>query len=517
MNSFKNFPEKTRSELSESRFENLEFQNAINKLVEINFLLPFTERENFQLYHGTSREDLKIDEFHKSWLSAMAFHWFYATENYDTALNDYASWKVEKVHKIVPRNGGGYIVNETKKFSNEEKTIIRDALKNIIPSIGELVDENFISKENAKDHIVEQNSLRNKYLQKGISAFSGLMKMDEFQQNQPEEFRILSAVNTYNYLYHFPNRLLTNLWRNNVRTSDGSFVPISQEFLRVIIEKMHLIGIKTTIDSATSGGLIEPVVFFDFGKIQTEKAENMEKENRKNIFSELAKKFWNQLEDYWNPTSPQANSLKNSLTKSYISPEKMVISAKNIHPKFAKIFEEETGVWEGYTLEQHTETVLDNFEKNFADKIPVGLLAFMRLMILVHDMGKDKKAEKKYDLDVIKDFLSEIGVSGKLQQNIEFFITNGAEFAGKYFVFKEKNDSFVKKNLAELQNHSQGEAILNLLYAFVVSDGGAYTNMGITRHRIKGLWILKHKNAKSFDDSFEKPINNLNNYLKLKK
>lgn len=74
MNSFKNFPEKTRSELSESRFENLEFQNAINKLVEINFLLPFTERENFQLYHGTSREDLKIDEFHKSWLSAMAFH-----------------------------------------------------------------------------------------------------------------------------------------------------------------------------------------------------------------------------------------------------------------------------------------------------------------------------------------------------------------------------------------------------------------------------------------------------------
>lgn len=54
---------------------------------------------------------------------------------------------------------------------------------------------------------------------------------------------------------------------------------------------MHLIGIKTTIDSATSGGLIEPVVFFDFGKIQTEKVENMEKENRKNIFSELAKKF----------------------------------------------------------------------------------------------------------------------------------------------------------------------------------------------------------------------------------
>lgn len=102
-------------------------------------------------------------------------------------------------------------MNETKKFSNEEKIIIRDALKNIIPSIGELVDENFISKENAKDHIVEQNSLRNKYLQKGISAFSSLMKMDEFQQNQPEEFRILSAVNTYNYLYHFPNRLLTNL------------------------------------------------------------------------------------------------------------------------------------------------------------------------------------------------------------------------------------------------------------------------------------------------------------------
>lgn len=272
-----------------------------------------------------------------------------------------------------------------------------------------------------------------------------------------------------------------------IRTSDGKIIPVSQEFLRVIIEKMHLIGVKTTIKSVTSGGMIESVVFFDFGKIQTEKVEHAEREKRKNVFSDVAKNFGNQLEDFWVPTSKHAHDLKHSLTRLYISPETILDSVKKMDSKFSKIFEVETGVWEGYTLEQHTETVLDNFEKNFADKIPISLLVFMRLVMVVHDMGKNKKMGKKYDLNVIRDFLSQIGVSGKLRQSIEFFITDGIKFAGQYFVFQQKNSDFVRGYVSKLQRQREGEAILNLLYAFVVSDGGAYTNIGITRHRVKNV------------------------------
>lgn len=54
---------------------------------------------------------------------------------------------------MVPRNGGGYIVNETKQFSNEETVIIRDALRNFIPSFGELVHENFTSQNDVESLI----------------------------------------------------------------------------------------------------------------------------------------------------------------------------------------------------------------------------------------------------------------------------------------------------------------------------------------------------------------------------
>lgn len=87
---------------------------------------------------------------------------------------------------------------------------------------------------------------------------------------------------------------------------------------------------------------------------------------------------------------------------------------------------------------------------------------------------------------MISEFFENIGVSGKLKQNIQMYISHGAEFAGKYFIKKE-NDDFVKRNLSELSKNPHKDGILNMLYAFVVSDGGAYTNISLTRHRIKDL------------------------------
>lgn len=112
---------------------------------------------------------------------------------------------------MLPRNGGGYIVNETKQFSNEETVIIRDALRNFIPSFGELVHENFTSQNDVESLIAGKNALRDRYIKKGVTVFSDFAEMEQFQKSQPEEFRILSEVNTYNYVYNFPNRLLTDL------------------------------------------------------------------------------------------------------------------------------------------------------------------------------------------------------------------------------------------------------------------------------------------------------------------
>jgi hypothetical protein len=73
---------------------------------------------------------------------------------------------------------------------------------------------------------------------------------------------------------------------------------------------------------------------------------------------------------------------------SIAKPRDIMQDAQRV-PGYEQIFAGSAGVWEGFTLGEHTETVLRNFDETYADRMPVGLLAPMRLAILTHDIGKN--------------------------------------------------------------------------------------------------------------------------------
>lgn len=233
-----------------------------------------------------------------------------------------------------------------------------------------------------------------------------------------------------------------------------------------------------------------------------EKQKNM----ARNVFHETAKKFGENIDKNWKPINSQTHNLKNVINSPYIDAFEIIEMTKNISPKWKQVFESEVGVWEGYTLEEHVETVLNNFERNFGDRIPIGILGFMRLAILVHDIGKNHKQGVKYDIEMIREFLGDIGVSGELFSHIELFVTKSLDFAYRFFVAKDfSRNSQTQEEFKELQSMKNGDAILNLLRAFAISDGGAYTSMGVTRRRIGDLGIIAHRNAASFNSSFKAP------------
>lgn len=96
-----------------------------------------------------------------------------------------------------------------------------------------------------------------------------------------------------------------------------------------------------------------------------------------------------------------------------------LISALEQSPELMRDFEADDGVWEGYSVKEHSIMVLTQFEKYFRDKIPASTtLAFWRIMLAVHDTGKfeaisqgDKKRQHEFTLPIVEKVFTDLEFS----------------------------------------------------------------------------------------------------------
>ena len=92
---------------------------------------------------------------------------------------------------------------------------------------------------------------------------------------------------------------------------------------------------------------------------------------------------------------------------------------------FAGTYDADAGLWEGFSLEQHTAMVQDNFEKyGLAARLPevegLNVLPLVRFALVVHDIGKPAAIESGYatsprenTLAIVRSEMSEMGFSGR--------------------------------------------------------------------------------------------------------
>lgn len=87
------------------------------------------------------------------------------------------------------------------------------------------------------------------------------------------------------------------------------------------------------------------------------------------------------------------DDLKEIFADQKFSPEKLIVL---LEKQYQGIYKQGVGVWEGYTLKQHTLMVMSQFEKYFGDKdLPSDVDKNMfRLILALHDVGKPKAISK---------------------------------------------------------------------------------------------------------------------------
>lgn len=306
-----------------------------------------------------------------------------------------------------------------------------------------------------------------------------------------------------------------------VSDEDGK-TPLSISYIESWLRQNHIVGIKQGVKSATLGETITSISLFDLHKATTK--EGLEKKMRKiqKTMGSIASSFEGEIDG--------DEHLLRLLEDAHAKPKALVDAAKEVEG-FQEIFDMDAGNWEGFTLAEHTETVLDNFEQNYADELPVSMLAPMRLIILAHDIGKPiasqdgrKQDQSVYNVKYATEFFQKLGIDTKMSALMVSVLGDGAKLAFDIDVRKKgapaeaKIDALADATMTEFYGEKPTEAqksgYIEMCRMLQICDGGAYTTMGVTRRR---QGIGRYRNAPSFQGSFESPVGLGKRDIKLKK
>jgi|GEM_PF-529361 len=297
-------------------------------------------------------------------------------------------------------------------------------------------------------------------------------------------------------------------------SSEPRYVPVNLEYVQRLFQQAHIVGVKQALDSATLNKDIEAVSFFELEKSATTEGLDAKRQATHKKLGGIASTFEKPV-GYMEQTKI---ALLRVLDDAHAKPDKIVDAAKTVDG-YEDIFNADAGNWEGFTLAEHTETVLRNFDETYADELPVALLAPMRLAILVHDIGKPtaaaeglKHRQKEYNAIQAEDFMDKIGVEDRLSKLVTTIIGEGAELAFEIEVRGAGKDAIQQMaTLAQdaMQEYfgvdeitgDQVEGFIEMCNMLQVCDGGAYTSIAVTRRAGKG----RFRNAPSFNASFANP------------
>ncbi len=179
------------------------------------------------------------------------------------------------------------------------------------------------------------------------------------------------------------------------------------------------------------------------------------------------------------------------------SPETLVELFEN---SFSHEYASAVGVWEGYTLKEHTLMVLGQFEKYFSNKrIPAGInKKFFRVVLTLHDIGKpsaiskgDKKKQYQYTKEIVKSVLQALNYKDK-EINMATALVSGDPI-GEFIKHDTLNESMkdVKKS-ASLAGKNV-EEFFKLLEIYYKVDAGSYTKDSGGLKSLDHLFLFKPK------------------------
>ncbi len=443
-----------------------------------------------------------------------------------------------KIYRIVPAKQNKNIFEnrfDISQLSQDDKRVYYAALKKIAdisPTSALPVD--FKDREEAALICKILNATKQKMSKDLVGAIDYEMvavakaifiKLTDHPPKEKLFEDLVVVINTFNFLSHNPKDIL-NLYMDN--KTDIEFkdwqkkkYPISHQAINRYMEVNDIIGETATFSMPRDSPYYEsnPVNYVLFlsnlNQFNTEEAILDEKVKAYHKYCWLD--AW--IQNRGRLFSPDASNILSDPNEVEFMKSMRSLGKMNDYMK-AK-----AGVWEGYTVGEHTEAVLRIYNKYFADEMPEDLQKTMRLAIFIHDLEKGKagknaspEVKQKERKEALDNLYSNFGVSENIAKLAEFIAIGSQKFTTDYYIHKNNAalDQLTEAGYVALfgtsdpLSYRDDEAISALMKCCLVMqtcDSASYTtNWGIIRHESVYYRGGNDKWNESFEPDADKPV-----------
>ncbi len=553
--------------LTRKQERQIAFQNAVDVLVRLNALIP---AESVTLYHGRASKPEEVNEWQVD--AAYQNAGKQADHNNLNIINGlstspkledaskYARGRARDLNRMAIENGkeptfvpeyyeikpsspGLYIINnfdfKVSNLTDDERKEYYSALNifiNYEPTELAPVRFEYRRTAGAVYQLLSErlNQKMNDY-DAGVGTERLLSKTD-IESTQNELFQmgfkinlstltteIAGALNARELLAVNPGELVSRLaFRDNraqdeiaegvirIKTNDGKTykVPVNSEYVSSWLANNHIIGVSKDV----FGTDINNCFMFDLEKINTEKALGDRLQSIISEFGAFADVVKNGIQD---------EQLQLFLENS--SPEE-TMEVFRAEPKFKTNFDYWSGVWERFSIGEHTETTMRVFEDSFARTTPKEIAPFVKMALACHDIGKGvinnsimNAHNKLAAIDeetsrVAGEFCNYYNMSESVKNMLIFAIVEGQKYTSQYYIHKRK-DAFKKleerccevlaENLKRKPTEAEILGFVKICKIIQNCDSGAYTRYGITRDEKTGKYYRNGNDM--FTKSFHIP------------
>jgi hypothetical protein len=289
---------------------------------------------------------------------------------------------------------------------------------------------------------------------------------------------------------------------------DKAKIVFSKEYIAEVFRRSNIVGVRKDMNSATlHRTLKDTLVIWDKRSVQEKSVYQRRDHEWTAAFAGIEKSVANFSKVPVGKLSEKKAKLRAVIQDLYASPSYVIESANEAGLKdhLAK----SVGVWEGYTLGEHTEAALSMFERFYAGMFPASAVPLMRVALFSHDIGKPAAIEKKssqasYNVAYTQSLLSQLGYEDSDIRLVTELISTGAHRYSNFVRTGNGKEHVIEftRDYSRLLFGDDGDehcsAVVQLLDAQYCCDAGAYTDQARFR---RGLRVRKA--MASLNDVFE--------------
>lgn len=457
---------------------------AIEILLKYKIVIPFDD--SLKLYRCINDVLLKDDEADNNGILIA----------YDMQIPD--------GYEIVSNIKENYVFDCTfdwRSLTNEQYNEVTGALGAIVTPASNTLSEYAPTKFENRDmyHKIEKYIVEN-LAQDTYISYSDLNKDTKYFEGigvSPElAIELASNVNAKLQFEKSPNDAISIMVNNQPKY----MYPINVKYLESALYNCGITGFKKSV--LLNNKPIPTYAFFDLQSICDKELQENNEEKEK------FEHFFNIIKDINN--HEKINGIKN------LSPSEAIKYAYDMG--LGEYMNLPAGVWEGFTIAEHTETVLQVFEDSFSNQVPAELHGFIKYILLVHDIGKgyskNFSSQKEANETIGKSVLEKMGFNGKLQDIILFIMSKSQTFTTDYYIRKNLNAIYdlensckqcIKEYTGSEVSDQEIEGLMKIAIILQTCDSAAYTRYAITRDEKRNVyhyngndWFTQSVNACGF-------------------